>query len=175
MRPRTHSSPTRAHRPLAARSPSASSAATAYPAQPRIPFTRFLTSPRTLLLPSVRLKSALYALSLAVILLIYLAVSAARLSAPNPLGVEGELNTVPAHTGLGDSGAGAMAAKGKDGHLLQDEVQRSFEEPDFALLSGRQPHEIGCDVPLAGESGEIGKLVFLGIFSAAGLRQRRDL
>ncbi|TXT10010.1 uncharacterized protein COLE_03944 [Cutaneotrichosporon oleaginosum] len=53
------------------------------------------------------------------------------------------------------------------------ELQRSFEEPDFALLSGRQPHQIGCDVPLEGENA--GTLIFLGIFSSASARQRRDL
>ncbi|GMK57377.1 hypothetical protein CspeluHIS016_0402110 [Cutaneotrichosporon spelunceum] len=53
------------------------------------------------------------------------------------------------------------------------DVQRSFEEPDFALLSSRQPHEIGCDVPLDGEKA--GPLIFLGIFSSAPSRKRRDL
>lgn len=52
-------------------------------------------------------------------------------------------------------------------------LQRSFEEPDFALLSGLQPHEIGCDVPLEGE--DAGPLVFLGIFSSADKKRRRDL
>jgi hypothetical protein len=53
------------------------------------------------------------------------------------------------------------------------ELQRSFEEPDFALLSGTQPHRIGCDVPFEGENA--GPLIFLGIFSSAGARKRRDL
>ena len=30
----------------------------------------------------------------------------------------------------------------------QVEIQRSFEEPDFSLLSSAQPHEIGCEVPI---------------------------
>lgn len=75
------------------------------------------------------------------------------------------------------------------------EIQRSFEEPDFALLSSKQPHEIGCDVPVdwRGEKGqgpeggvnksEDGVLVLLGVFSAGAvpgksaeeMKARRDL
>lgn len=75
------------------------------------------------------------------------------------------------------------------------EIQRSFEEPDFALLSGRQPHEIGCDIPVdwqgekgkgpasAGNKNEDGVLVLLGVFSAGAvpgksaeeMKARRDL
>ena len=75
------------------------------------------------------------------------------------------------------------------------EIQRSFEEPDFGLLSSRQPSEVGCDVPLDWRGdGKVsldypgsnrtrtttsstttpstptptpGVLIFLGIFSAA--------
>jgi hypothetical protein len=69
----------------------------------------------------------------------------------------------------------------------EPEIQRSFEEPDFALLSGQQPHTIGCDVPVdwRGKDGapppasvnddENGVLVFLGVFSAADKKRRRDL
>jgi hypothetical protein len=70
------------------------------------------------------------------------------------------------------------------------EIQRSFEEPDFSLLSGKQPHEVGCDVPIVWDpsvsnvsdstssstsiptfsdnnNNNTGVLVFLGVFSAA--------
>lgn len=73
------------------------------------------------------------------------------------------------------SGEGQAYAQGKDGHLIDEEIQRSFEEPDFGLLSGRQPHDIRCDVPLEGDEGERGVLLFLGIFSAGNKRGRRDL
>ena len=76
----------------------------------------------------------------------------------------------------------------------QVEIQRSFEEPDFSLLSSAQPHEIGCEVPIIWDpsvsnvsdtgsgrrtgdssgsastpasSSNPGVLVFLGVFSAA--------
>lgn len=78
----------------------------------------------------------------------------------------------------------------------QVEIQRSFEEPDFALLSSRQPRDVGCDVPIVWDpmvsnsstydpvdltsssasssstttgkdQGTPGVLVFLGVFSAA--------
>lgn len=53
-------------------------------------------------------------------------------------------------------------------------VQRSFEEPDYSLLSARPPHEIGCDISLEGENK--GKLAFIGIFSSSlNGRGRRDL
>ena len=85
------------------------------------------------------------------------------------------------------------------------EIQRSFEEPDFSLLSGKQPHEVGCDVPIVWDpsvsnvsdsistsistptsnnnDNNTGVLVFLGVFSAAQssdkspaeMRRRRDL
>ncbi|KAJ9127215.1 hypothetical protein QFC24_001453 [Naganishia onofrii] len=72
-----------------------------------------------------------------------------------------------------------------DPYFTQTEIQRSFEEPDFALLSSKQPHEIGCDVPVRwtwngttveglgprAEDGvpeeDTGVLLFLGVFSAA--------
>lgn len=69
----------------------------------------------------------------------------------------------------------------------EPELQRSFEEPDFALLSGRQPHTLGCDVPVdwRGKDGagpqaspnedENGVLVFLGVFSSAEKKERRML
>ncbi|EJT49571.1 hypothetical protein A1Q1_01286 [Trichosporon asahii var. asahii CBS 2479] len=59
--------------------------------------------------------------------------------------------------------------------LLEPEgVQRSFEEPDYSLLSARQPHEIGCDIPLEGANS--GKLAFIGIFSSSlNGKGRRDL
>jgi hypothetical protein len=71
----------------------------------------------------------------------------------------------------------------------QVEIQRSFEEPDFGLLSSKQPHEVGCEVPLDWRGDGVvsfhypgsnqtstsssssdptpGVLIFLGIFSAA--------
>lgn len=69
-----------------------------------------------------------------------------------------------------------------------EDFQRSFEEPDFALLSGKQPNEIGCEIgidwkgrdgagPVSRVGGEEddGVLVFLGVFSAADKKRRRDL
>ena len=85
------------------------------------------------------------------------------------------LSTSPASDSLADSGEGKSVAQGKDAHLLEEEIQRSFEEPDYALLSGVQPSRIGCDVPLDGNLAERGVLVFLGIFSTAASRLRRDL
>ena len=58
---------------------------------------------------------------------------------------------------------------------MDEEVQRSFEEPSFALLSGVQPSRLGCDVPLDGSESEKGVLVFLGIFSGVDKKDRRDL
>lgn len=59
--------------------------------------------------------------------------------------------------------------------LLEPEgLQRSFEEPDYSLLSARQPHEIGCDIPLEGDNS--GKLAFIGVFSSSiNGKGRRDL
>lgn len=90
---------------------------------------------------------------------------------------------------------------GNDLPEIQVDIQRSFEEPDFALLSSKQPHSIGCDIPINWEanpnytpdlSGSKGKkkgkdkkgvvgsglreddgvLVFLGIFSAAASKEK---
>jgi len=66
-------------------------------------------------------------------------------------------------------------AQGKDAHLVDEEIQRSFEEPSFGLLAGVQPSRIGCDVPLDGSESERGVLVFLGIFSTGDKKDRRDL
>lgn len=85
------------------------------------------------------------------------------------------MNTSPTNDSPADSGEGKAVAKGKDAHLVDEEIQRSFEEPDFALLNGRQPSQVGCDVPLDGDEKEKGVLVFLGIFSTADKRERRDL
>ncbi|KAK1920534.1 hypothetical protein DB88DRAFT_503663 [Papiliotrema laurentii] len=60
-----------------------------------------------------------------------------------PLGVTADTETATRPRGND-------AARGKDAHLVDQEIQRSFEEPDYSLLSGTQPHEIGCDVPLKG-------------------------
>lgn len=128
---------------------------------------------RHLLRPSVRLKTALYTLSLLVTLLVILALNAASISSATAQTSDPVLNTSPTHDSPADSGEGKNVAKGKDAHLVDEEIQRSFEEPDFALLSGKQPSAIGCDVPLEGEDS--GVLVFLGIFSAAANKERRDL
>lgn len=143
------------------------SPALAYPPKARL-------SPRQLfqriLRPSVRLKTSLYSLSILIILLIFLALNAAhstRVAEPS------EPATVPSTDSPADSGEGKSVAQGKDAHLVDEDIQRSFEEPDYALLSGLQPFEIGCDVPLEGE--DKGVLVFLGIFSAADKKDRRDL
>lgn len=159
--------------------PSGSGHALAYSAQPRPSLHALVSSPRTLLLPSVRLRSALYALSLLILALILLALNAASLSSGSRLSSDAvSLNTAPTGGGLADSLPGKKEAEGKDAIVKEEELQRSFEEPDYALLSGMQPSEIGCDVPLAGDgapAAEEGKLVFLGIFSAGDKKERRDL
>lgn len=143
------------------------SPAKAYPSRPS--FLHYIQNPRHLVRPSIRLKTTLYSLSLIIIILLVLALNAATTppihlpdvaKSPNP--------DTPA-----DSGEGKDIAQGKDAHLVDGDIQRSFEEPDFALLSGRQPHEIGCDIPLEGD--DKGVLVFLGIFSTAQSKGRRDL
>lgn len=131
--------------------------------------------------PTVRLKTALYALVLLVIGLSVLALNAASSAMRNSVpGVRASdpLSTIPTHDTPADSDPGRGVAQGKDAHLVDQEIQRSFEEPDFALLAGTPPHRIGCDIPLRGDGAaenEEGVLVFLGIFSAAGGRARRDL
>ncbi|ORY31443.1 hypothetical protein BCR39DRAFT_526792 [Naematelia encephala] len=151
-----------------------SSPAQAYP--PQRPLTTFSQRLRYLLRPSVRLKTTLYSLTLAIALLVLVALNAARASSSSSTtSVDSTLNTSPTQISPADSGEGHDVAQGKDAHLLEEEIQRSFEEPDFALLSGKQPHEIGCDVPLHGDESQRGVLVFLGIFSAADKRSRRDL
>lgn len=143
--------------------------ATAYPPQRR-------RSIYNLLRPSVRLKSALYSLTIFIVALVILALNAASLaSSSQTLSPSTTLNTQPTQDTLADSGEGKNAAQGKDAHLMDGDIQRSFEEPDFALLSGLQPSEIGCDIPLEGNGKEKGVLVFLGIFSTADRRDRRDL
>ena len=122
-----------------------------------------------ILRPSVRLKTTLYALSLLVLLLIFFALNAAHSTSVS----NSEPATAPSNDSPADSGEGINVAQGKDAHLRDQEIQRSFEEPDYALLSGKQPSELGCDVPLEGE--DAGVLVFLGIFSAAASKGRRDL
>ena len=120
-------------------------------------------------------------MTLFIVALVILALNAASLaSSTRTLSPTTTLATQPTQDTLADSGEGKSAAQGKDAHLVDGDIQRSFEEPDYALLSGLQPSEIGCDVPLHGEGGsagdkEEGVLVFLGIFSAADKRERRDL
>ncbi|WVQ65931.1 uncharacterized protein L199_004109 [Kwoniella botswanensis] len=149
-----------------------SSPARAYPLT-RPSVRQYIFSPQLLLRPSIRLKTSLYVLSITIILLVILALNAAT-SGPST-GQEVDVNTVPSHDSPADSGEGKDVAKGKDAHLVDEEIQRSFEEPDFSLLSSVQPHEIGCDVPIEGREKERGVLMFLGIFSAADKRERRDL
>lgn len=133
-----------------------------------------VSSPGSLLLPSIRLKTALYSLTLSILLLVILALNAAHATTSiRPHSGTDILNTQPTELTPADSGEGRGIAQGKDAHLVDEVVYRSFEEPDFALLSGKQPSRIGCDVPLEGE--EKGVLVFLGIFSGAGKKERRDL
>jgi hypothetical protein len=148
----------------------APSTSTAYPPQPRrIPISHYFR-------PSVRLKSALYSLTIFIVALVILALNAASLaSKTSTISPTPTLRTQPTQDTLADSGEGKSAAQGKDAHLVDGGIQRSFEEPDFALLSGLQPSEIGCDVPLQGEGGVEGVLIFLGIFSVADKRERRDL
>lgn len=123
-----------------------------------------------LIRPSVRLKTSLYGLTIIVLLLIFLALNAAH---STRITETTEPATTPTNDSPADSGEGKNVAQGKDAHLVDQDIQRSFEEPDYALLSGLQPHEIGCDIPLQGE--DKGVLVFLGIFSAADKKDRRDL
>jgi len=144
----------------------------AYPPQPR------RLSVSHLFRPSVRLKSALYSLTIFIVALVILALNAASLaSKTSTITPTTTLNTKPTQDTLADSGEGKSAAEGKDAHLVDGRIQRSFEEPDYDLLSGLQPSEIGCDIPLKGEGGEgdEGVLVFLGIFSVADKKERRDL
>ena len=145
-----------------------STSANAYPPRRRTIYS--------FLRPSVRLKSALYSLTIFIVALVILALNAASLaSSSRTLSPSTTLNTQPTQDTLADSGEGKNAAMGKDAHLMDGDIQRSFEEPDFALLSGLQPSEIGCDIPLEGKEGEKGVLVFLGIFSTADRKDRRDL
>lgn len=63
-------------------------------------------------------------------------------------------------------------------HPTTGEIKRDVAEPDYALLSGKQPHEIGCDVPLIGETmerEEIGRLVLVGVFTTPESYERREL
>ncbi len=106
--------------------------------------------------------------------MVILALNAAH-TTTNPPQSDSVLNTVPTHDSPADSGEGKNVAQGKDAHLVDEEIQRSFEEPSFGLLSGMQPSQIGCDVPLDGAEGEKGVLVFLGIFSGQDKKDRRDL
>ncbi|WVW84505.1 hypothetical protein I302_106539 [Kwoniella bestiolae CBS 10118] len=145
------------------------SPARAYPLT-RPSVRQYIFSPQLFLRPSIRLKSSLYVLSITIIILVILALNAAT-STSNP--PEVDVNTVPSHDSPADSGEGKDVAKGKDAHLVDQEIQRSFEEPDFSLLASAQPHEIGCDIPLDGK--DKGVFMFLGIFSAADKRERRDL
>lgn len=115
-------------------------------------------------------------MTLFIVALVILALNAASLaSSSRTLTPTTTLATQPTQDTLADSGEGKSAAQGKDAHLVDGDIQRSFEEPDFALLSGLQPSEIGCDVPLDGDVKEKGVLVFLGIFSTADRKDRRDL
>ena len=143
----------------------------AYAQQSRPPL---LMSFQRQLRPSVRLKTALYTLSFTVTILVILALNAAHATS-RPTTDPSQLSTVPSTDSPSDTGEGQDVAKGKDAHLVEGEIQRSFEEPDFALLSGLQPYQIGCDVPLGGQEEDDGVLVFLGIFSAADKKARRDL
>ncbi|WVO15803.1 hypothetical protein L204_103465 [Cryptococcus depauperatus] len=120
--------------------------------------------------PSLRLKTVLGTLILFILAILILALNAATSTPARPVL---EIAKVPASDSLADSSEGKDIAQGKDAHLVDGAIQRSFEEPDFALLSDQQPHEIGCDVPLQGLGH--GVLVFLGIFSAAEKKSRRDL
>ena len=59
-----------------------------------------------------------------------------------------------------------------------EDIKRDIGEPDFALLSGKQPHEISCDVPLVGETmerEEIGRLMLVGVFTTPEAYSRREL
>lgn len=127
--------------------------------------------------PSFRLKAALIFLSTGIIVLILLALNLITL---DPTATP-STNTKPVDQAIADSGSAQTVAEGKDAHIEEQVIQRSFEEPDFALLSSKQPSEIGCDVPISKLDGRIvnpdeeGVLVFLGVFSAADKKDRRDL
>lgn len=81
------------------------------------------------------------------------------------------LNTYRCHMMIYKSG---LREVGPKGILINEDWSTDFEEPDEALLGGRQPREIGCDVPLD-DAEDAGKLIFLGIFSAAGNQARRNM
>ena len=152
------SPPVRAYHPRPSRSPD-----------------RWRNLARILFRPSVRLKTTLYSLSLLIIFIIILAFNVAHTTATAPTQTEYVLNTAPTHQSPADSGEGKNVAEGKDAHLFEEVIQRSFAEPSFELLSGIQPSHIGCNVPLDGLDSERGVLVFLGIFSGVHNRDRRNL
>jgi hypothetical protein len=131
----------------------------------------------TLLRPSIRLKATLYSLLTIIALLVLLALNAAHTPdlALHPTDPAYHLNTSPSPDTPADSVEGLSEAAGQDAKVQVEELQRSFEEPDFELLNGIQPNEIGCDVPLDGNEGQRGVLLFLGIFSTADRKDRRDL
>lgn len=78
----------------------------------------------------------------------------------------------------GDGGEGGGEGSGTGGKGGFVGIKRDVGEPDYALLSARQPHEIGCDVPLIGETmerEEIGRLVLVGVFTTPEDYDRREL
>jgi hypothetical protein len=149
-------------------------------------------------LPSLRSKRLRLPLSLLILLILFLLLGPSfhpSLNLPNnPLGPQASALASLTKPQLDQSGQ-----KVQQDRQAEVDFQRSFEEPDFALLSGKQPHEIGCDVPIvwntsssssspsspspSASSSETGVLIFLGIFSAAQssssspdqMRARRDL
>ena len=144
-----------------------------YPSRRPFPLSQYpsLSRIRSLFRPSVRLKTSLYSLSLLILILIILALNTAHISTSPPVS-ESVLGTAPPQYSSADS---MKLARGRDGHLVDEEIYRSWGELSFGLLSNKQPSQIGCDVPLDGPEGEKGVLVFLGIFSERTKKERRDL
>lgn len=140
---------------------------------PGVPVIRIPASVRYAFRPSVRLKALLCALSAGVLTLIVLALNAAHGGRLNLLPGGSIINRDPTVGTPADSAKGLSIAQGRDEEKEEPEINRSFEEPDFALLTSPQPHEIGCDVPLEGDNS--GVVLFLGIFSSASGKARRDL
>ena len=151
----------------------------AYPLTRRRPINYSL---RQLFRPSIRLKTTLYILSLIIFVLVVLALNAGAQLSRAPVPKTSSISKSAINDSLADTGAGKEVAKGQDAHLIagiEGQIQRSFEEPDYALLSGKQPSLVGCDVPLQSlglaSSEDDGVMLFLGIFSSASRRERRDM
>lgn len=134
--------------------------AAAPPRPPASPFAWASKAVRFLVRPSFRLKTVLLTLVLGIAALVVLAINVA-------------------HTDVDTIVIGGKPIGGKPLPVdrkptpsgVPDPPKRSFEEPNFALLSAKPPHQIGCDVPLNGTNA--GPLVFIGVFSTMSEKAER--